>query len=63
MVNMSQYMLVVLVVIVCIHVSDGQKKLSQLATANKHFMEGTVFIKDDNTIEIKCVSWDNFFHE
>eukprot|EP00092_Neocalanus_flemingeri_P104530 GFUD01133911.1.p1 GENE.GFUD01133911.1~~GFUD01133911.1.p1 ORF type:complete len:149 (+),score=30.73 GFUD01133911.1:47-493(+) len=58
MVNMSRWMLMVGVVIVHIHALEGQgKQLSQLATKNKHFLEGTVFIKDENTIEIRSFSY------
>eukprot|EP00092_Neocalanus_flemingeri_P022611 GFUD01024524.1.p1 GENE.GFUD01024524.1~~GFUD01024524.1.p1 ORF type:complete len:176 (+),score=36.89 GFUD01024524.1:123-650(+) len=58
MVNMSRWMLMVVVVIVHIHALEGQgKQLSQLATKNKHFLEGTVFIKDENTIEIRSFSY------
>ena len=32
--------------------TEGQK-MSQLATDHRHFLEGTVYIKDKNTIEIR----------
>eukprot|EP00092_Neocalanus_flemingeri_P049949 GFUD01057581.1.p1 GENE.GFUD01057581.1~~GFUD01057581.1.p1 ORF type:complete len:171 (+),score=37.76 GFUD01057581.1:30-515(+) len=55
---MSRWMLMVVVVIVHIHALEGQgKQLSQLATKNKHFLEGTVFTRDENTIEIRSFSY------
>eukprot|EP00091_Calanus_sinicus_P018432 TRINITY_DN4204_c0_g1_i2.p1 TRINITY_DN4204_c0_g1~~TRINITY_DN4204_c0_g1_i2.p1 ORF type:complete len:164 (-),score=22.21 TRINITY_DN4204_c0_g1_i2:108-599(-) len=33
------------------------KKFSQLAKANRHFLEGTVYIRDINTIEIRSFSY------
>ena len=41
------------VIIACVHGLDAGQKISQLATANSHFLEGTVYIRDKNTIEIR----------
>merc|ERR1739838_431352 len=38
--------------------TKGQK-MSQLATDHRHFLEGTVYIKDKNTIEIRDFSYPN----
>ena len=45
------------VIIACVHGLDAGQKISQLATANSHFLEGTVFIRDKNTIEIRWGWW------